>query len=56
MRAGDIVTCVDGQPLETRAIDVVGVHRGDVFDLTTWSGTGERHTIRAVDGALIWDA
>ena len=56
MRAGDIVTCVDGQPLETRAIDVVGVHRGDVFDLTTWSGTGERHTIRAVDGALSWDA
>ena len=56
MRAGDVVTCADGQPLETRAIDVVGVHRGDVFDLTTWSGTGERHTIRAADGAVVWDA
>jgi cyanophycinase len=56
MRAGDLVTCADGQPLETRAVDVVGVHRGDAFDLTTWSGTGERHTIRAADGALIWDA
>src|SRR4029077_15373507 len=33
MRAGDVVTCVAGQPLETRAIDVVGVHRGDAFDL-----------------------
>ena len=56
MRAGDVETCVAGQPLETRAVDVIGVHRGDVFDLTTWSGTGERHTIRAADGALIWDA
>jgi cyanophycinase-like exopeptidase len=56
MRAGDVVTCVVGQPLETRAIDVVGVHRGDAFDLTTWSGTGERHSIRAADGAVVWDA
>ena len=56
MRAGDVVTCADGQPLETRAIDVIGVHRGDVFDLTTWSGTAERHTIRAADGAVVWDA
>ena len=56
MRTPDVVVCADGVPLETRAIDVVGVHRGDTFDLSTWSGTGERHTIRAADGAVIWDA
>ena len=55
MRAGDVVTCADGVPLQTRAIDVVGVHRGDAFDLSRWSGIGERHTIRAADGAVIWD-
>ncbi|MEP6758621.1 MAG: cyanophycinase [Actinomycetota bacterium] len=56
MRDADVVTCTDGQPLETRAIDVVGVHRGDTFDLASWSGSGERHTIRASGGAVIWDA
>jgi len=56
MRDTDVITCADGTPLATGAIDVVAVHRGDVFDLTTWLGTGERHTIRAADGAVIWDA
>lgn len=56
MRDADVVTCTDGQPLETRAIDVVGVYRGDTFDLASWSGSGERHTIRASGGAVIWDA
>ena len=56
MRAADVVVCTDGLPLQTRAIDVVGVHRGGAFDLTTWSGTGERHTIRAADGAVVWDS
>ena len=56
MRDTDVVTCADGQPLETSAIDVVAVHRGDVFDLTNWSGTGDRHTIRAADGVVVWDA
>jgi cyanophycinase len=56
MRANDVVTCEAGQALQTRAIEVIGVHRGDAFDLTTWSGTGERHTIRAADGAVVWDA
>ncbi|HLB39732.1 MAG TPA: cyanophycinase [Actinomycetota bacterium] len=55
MREADVLTCADGQPLETRAIDIVGVHRGDVFDLTSWSGNGERRTIRAADGAVVWD-
>ena len=56
MGAADVIACTDGQPLHTRAIDVTAVHRGDVFDLSTWSGGGEHHTIRAADGAVIWDA
>ena len=56
MGAADVIACTDGQPLHTRAIDVIAVHRGDIFDLSTWSGTGELHTIRAADGAVIWDA
>ena len=56
MRDRDVITFADGQPLATGAIDVVVVRRGGAFDLTTWSGTGERHTIRAADGAVVWDA
>jgi cyanophycinase len=56
MGASDIRRCVAKKPLETNRIDVLAVSRGDTFDLPAWTGTGVGHTVRASDGALVWDA
>jgi hypothetical protein len=33
---------------------VVAVARGETFDVSTWSGSGQHPTVRASDGAVIW--
>jgi len=55
MRPLDVRTCEPGVPLETGAITATAVGRGDTFDVGTWSGSGEQHTVRASAGQVIWD-
>ena len=54
MRAADVRTCEPGVPLETSAIGVIVVARGETFDVSAWSGSGQHRTVRASDGAVIW--
>jgi cyanophycinase len=53
--AADIRRCIAKVPLATDRLDVLAVSRGDAFDLLAWSGTGVQHTVRASDGAVLWD-
>ena len=55
MGAADIRRCVAGEPLVTDRLDVLAVSRGDTVDLPAWTRTGAQHTVRARDGALVWD-
>ncbi len=56
LRAVDVDRCEAGAPLATRTVDVLSVHPGDDLDLSTFAGDGRRHTVRAVDGSVEWDA
>jgi cyanophycinase-like exopeptidase len=55
MSAGDVLRCEPREPLATGTLGVLAVSRGDTFDVRTWSGTGQRQTVRASDGAVVWD-
>ncbi len=55
MRPADVRTCEPGVPLETATITATAVARGDTFDVGTWSGSGQAHTVRASGGEVIWD-
>jgi cyanophycinase len=56
VRAADIERCAAGEPLATRSLDVLAVHRGDALDVASFTGDGRRHTVRARDGVVVWDA
>jgi cyanophycinase len=52
--ANEVRRCVPGEPLTTGPIEVLEVQRGDEVDLTTFTGTGTQHSVRAHDGSLTW--
>jgi cyanophycinase len=56
MREDDLVTCVPGEPLVTRPIEAIEVRAGTCFDVSTWSGDGDRSWVVAADGAVRRDA
>ncbi len=57
MRPADIVSCVLGEPLETRFLNVRVIHVGSTFDIVTWSGDPNPPVrVRVKDGALDWVA
>jgi len=56
MRAADVRRCAPGEPLETRPIEAIAVRRGERFDLSSWSGDGDRHAVAAARGSVRWDA
>jgi cyanophycinase len=57
MRAGDVVSCAPGAPLETRFLHVHVIHVGSSFDIATWSGDPNPPVrVRVKDGALHWIA
>jgi cyanophycinase len=55
LRDVDVDRCEAGAPLATHAVDVLAVHPGDDLDLSTLTGDGRWHTVRAVDGSVEWD-
>jgi cyanophycinase len=52
MRLDDVVVCAPGEPLETGPIEALAVRAGKTFDVGTWSGDGEPHTVTARDGSV----
>ena len=52
MRSLDVRTCAPAAPLETGPIEAVGVRAGVTFDLSSWSGDGERSGFEAIDGTV----
>ena len=54
MRAGDILTCVAGEPPKTRFVNVHVIPVGSTFDIANWKGDQNPPVrVRVRDGALI---
>jgi cyanophycinase len=52
VRTADVRRCAAGEPLETRPIDAIAVASGGTFDLTSWSGAGDRSAVEAIGGTV----
>jgi len=56
MRNDDLVVCAQGEPLVTGPIETIAVRAGARFDVSAWTGAGDRSWVVAADGSVRRDA